>query len=131
MPLKKSQSNLWSTLLNRIFISHAYDESEIKAVLRRLPEHVTPAVFSRQDPNPYDAVSNEIVTEIRSCRGLINLVSARSKKSLWVNFERDYALRSGLKVFAFDAERRMLHEDFSSPVSLCVELVIGKDDVHQ
>jgi hypothetical protein len=72
-------------------------------------------------------VSDHIVPGIRACGALIYLEGGRSEESLWVNFERDYALRSGLRVIAFDPKNGNFREDPGRPVPLRVELLIGED----
>ncbi|MEV4514209.1 TIR domain-containing protein [Dactylosporangium sp. NPDC049525] len=113
-------------LPGRVFISHAYDDAElVRALIASLPERVETVIFPRLDVDPKNAVSNGIVETILSCGGLIYLEGGRSTESRWVNFERDYALRAGLKVFAFKPETNTIRIDRSDPMPLAVQLVVS------
>jgi len=126
------QRRVWPKLPKRVFISHAYKDSGTKdKLLKQLPKRVQPIIFSLQDPDPHEAVSNGIVAAIHSCKALIYLQSELSKESLWVKFERDYALRSGLKVYSYNEKRGSLLQDGGSPTPLRIELVIGEDKDHR
>jgi len=106
-------------LPKRCFISHSYqDKAAIEKLRRILPEDVEPVIFPRLEPDPRQAVSDKIIPEILACRGLIYLTGGFSSTSFWVAFERDYALRSGRKVFSFDPESGSFHRDRSAPIDL-------------
>lgn len=97
-------------------------------LLKKLPSYIKPIVFPRQEPNPQDAVSNGIVSQIYSCGGLIYLDGGHSSNSLWVNFERDYARRVGLKVFEYDSDTDTLAIYNREPAALDVEIVVSKEN---
>lgn len=123
-----AESSEWHSVPRTVFISHSYgDRASKDKLLKSLPKGVIPVVFPREEPDPHSAVSNGIVKELRSCSGLIYLEGGRSQKSVWVNFERDYARRAGLKVFSFEPQSGRLREDKEPAVPLDVELIIGED----
>lgn len=123
------QSEVWRSLPSRVFVSHSYaDEAAKAALLGLLPDGVEPIVFPRVDPNPQDAVSNGILPAILSCGALIYLEGGRSEKSIWVNFERDYAKRAGLDVLRFDPDAQRLDTAPIQPADLKVQLVLGEGD---
>ncbi len=101
------------------FVSHSYDDdAALKKLRKLLPKSVNAVTFPRQEPDPSKPVSSEIIPTILDCTGLIYLEGGSSCKSFWVSFERDYALRSGRKVFAFDPGSGTLRRDTSSPIPL-------------
>src|SRR4051794_15846390 len=55
----------------------------------------------------------------------------QSERSVWVNFERDYARRIGLKVFVYNAETGTLRQDTASPVPLHITVGVDEDDQHR
>ena len=61
-------------------------------------------------------VSDDLVDAILRCDGLIYVQSENTSKSLWVNFEKDFALRNGRPVFRFDPMRLTFRRDRSKPV---------------
>ena len=122
-------SNLWSQLTGRVFISHSYqDKAEVDGLVARLPEGVEPVRFPFEEPDPKRAVSNGIVPKSLSCGNLVHLRGGYSAKSLWVDFERDYARRARLKVFEFDPKTGQLSRDEGAPTELRIELVVGAED---
>ena len=121
--------DLWGTLPNRVFVSHAYaDKQGVRKLVRRLPANVEPVIFPRLDADPKRAVSDGIVPAIVSCPALIYLEGGKSAESPWVNFERDYGLRSGRRVLAFDPVAGTLEEPKATPVPLRVQLFVGEGD---
>jgi hypothetical protein len=81
MRTKKPGGKKWPTLPDRVLISHAYGDSMLKdEFLLHLLEHVDPFLFPRRDPDPHSAVSDGIVTRIRSCGRLIYLESGPSEE---------------------------------------------------
>ncbi|MEO0423278.1 MAG: hypothetical protein AAF184_13125 [Pseudomonadota bacterium] len=119
----------WNSLPQSVFISHAYaDEETVASLVATLNErapHVRPEVFPRQEPDPDAAVSNGIVERILACDGLIYLERGASADSLWVNFERDYARRTGRHVFAYDPGAKGLRLDEGRPVPLNVTVMMS------
>ena len=125
-------TDLWETLPERVFISHAYaDGSRLTALMRTLPENVEAVTFSRLEPDPKRAVSDGIVAAIRSCGALIYLDGGLSEESLWVNFERDFACRTGVRVLAYDPDDRGLWEPAGGTTPLGIEVFVGASDVER
>src|SRR5215469_5477330 len=103
------------------FISHAYgDESALEYLLECLPKHVKPFIFPPISAGPDQMVSNELVSAILSCPGLIYLGEGRSLQSFWVTFERDYALRAGKQVYEFSSRNSTFRRDTELPPKLAV-----------
>jgi hypothetical protein len=104
------------------FISHDDDaQMGIVAQLQQcLPRHVKPYLFPTIKVMPDQRVSDDLVAAILRCLGLIYIISPNSQKSVWVSFERDYALRSNRRVYSFDAQARSISEDQSKPLDLRV-----------
>ncbi len=103
------------------FISHSYKDAHlVQSLAKRLPRHVTPFVFPPIDVPPDQRVSDDLVSAILGCPGLIHIVSENSSSSVWVNFERDFALRSGRQVYSFDGASKKLTPDKSAPLDLAV-----------
>jgi hypothetical protein len=93
----------------RCFISHSYaDSGAVDSLRRMLPRDVEPFIFPPINVSPDQRVSDDLVREILRCDELVYLTSADSASSFWVSFERHFALRAGLKVFAFDPRKRKL-----------------------
>lgn len=116
----------WSGLPASVFISHAYlDVAAKERLLGLIPEHVRSVVWPPRERDPREAVSDGIVEQIRQCEGLIYIDGAYSEDSIWVNFEKDYARRSGRRVFAFDPEEELVREDRASPIPLNARLLIS------
>lgn len=87
----------------KYFISHAYKDAEIRdRMLARLPNDVEPFIFPPITVKPDEFVSNPMIEAILACDGLIFLRGGYSERSFWVAFERDYALRNGKTVVAYD-----------------------------
>jgi hypothetical protein len=105
----------------KCFISHSYRDAEPRAkLLATLPPSVTPFIFPPISVRPDEMVSNKLIQAILDSSGLIYLESGASAESFWVAFERDYALRAGLPVFAFDPASGVLRRDASEPLELFV-----------
>jgi len=113
----------------RCFISHSYQDTAAKnKLLRILPDEVKTIVFPRLEPDPRQAVSNEIIPKILECTGLIYLTGGYSSASFWVAFERDYALRSGRQVFSFDPTSGSFQRDRSAPIDLALTVMFHQSD---
>lgn len=94
------------------FISHAYaDQDALSGLVTGLPDWIEPRIFPPIEVPPEAAVSNSLVSAITACDGLIYLASAASRASFWVNFERRFARRLDMAVYAFDATSRSLARD--------------------
>jgi hypothetical protein len=116
-------------LPKRCFISHSYkDTAALEKLLRSLPGDVEPIIFARAEPEPRQAVSNQIIPKILGCPGLIYLTGGASSKSFWVEFERDYALRSGRDVFAYIPNRDEFHRNRSPPMQLALTVMFHSSD---
>lgn len=113
----------------RCFISHSYKDTAAMRKLRRsMPDDVELVSFPRAEPNPRQAVSNEIIPKILDCPGLVYLTGSASSKSFWVSFERDYALRSGREVFAYNPASGLFRRDHSPPVQLVLTIIFHQSD---
>ena len=95
---------------------------------RSLPDDVEIVIFPRLEPEPKQAVSNEIIPKILDCPGLIYLTGGASKKSFWVSFERDYALRSSRQVFAYSPDSGSFRQDHSDPIQLALTVMYHMND---
>jgi hypothetical protein len=116
-------------LPKRCFISHSYkDTAAMKKLRRSLPDDVELVTFPRAEPNPRQAVSNEIIPKILDCPGLVYLTGGASSKSFWVSFERDYALRSGRDVFAYNPTNGSFRRDHSPPIRLALTVMFHQSD---
>lgn len=105
----------------KCFVSHSYKDETARAhLLDALPALVEPFIFPAIDASPDQMVSNELVSSILSCPGLIYLEGGASAASFWVAFERDYALRAGKRVYAFNPSTRTLRRDTAEPMDLAV-----------
>ena len=114
-------STIVRDLAGRFFISHSYKDKRVVSLLRsRLPKGAKPVVFSPIRVTPDGMVSADLIKRILGCSGLIYLRGGNSEKSFWVAFERDYALRAGLSVFAFDSESGEITADRSRPLKIQV-----------
>jgi len=101
----------------KCFISHAYADAAARdALIERLPSGVTPFVFPSITVKPEEFVSDPLIDAVINCDGLIYLRGGASDRSFWVALERDYALRAGKKVFAFDMATGELTRDTGSPL---------------
>ena len=122
-------NTLWQQLSGRCFISHAYADSEsVENLVEMLPAEAEPVIFERVRPDPLNAVSDGIVSTIMDCDFLVYLERGESARSFWVAFERDFALRSGRGVFAFDPGTGSLRKDESEPLSLNVSAFYHEND---
>ena len=107
------------TLPAKCFISHAYADAAARdAFIERLPAGVAPFVFPPITVKPDEFVSDPLINAVLDCDGLIYLRGGASDHSFWVALERDYALRAGKQVFAFDMATRKLTKDTGSPLDL-------------
>lgn len=108
----------------RVFVSHAYrDKNELRALQTTLPKATQLVVFEQLPPNPGAPVSTEIIEAMRRCKGLVYLGGGASQRSRWVEFEKDYAARLGLPVFAF--ARGRLTRVAVEPVALNVVMTVS------
>ena len=105
------------SLPRKCFISHAYEDASLghlDALKAALPWHVEPVIFPPIKVAPDARVSDDLTRAILDCSGLIVVKGPHSQHSVWVNFERDFAMRAGRKVFNFDPGTRRFSVD-SSP----------------
>lgn len=106
-------------LPRRVFISHSYkDAKERERLLTLLPKHVEPFIFPPIVVPPEQMISDDLIEAMLACDGLIYLTGGHSAESFWVAFERDYALRAGKNVFAYEPDTRSLRRDESAPLHL-------------
>lgn len=120
---------LWNRVQSPCFVSHSYRDSDVVERLRQLaPEGVELKLFSRVEPDPSKAVSDSVIPEIRNGKSLIYLEGGASASSFWVSFERDYAHRANLDVFAFDPINEALSVDDSAPIDLSINTLSHPDD---
>ncbi len=120
-------------LPSRCFVSHSYKDEEaiqsLTALLRSDARHVKLDIFKWRKPDVRHAVSNRIVPRILRCDGLIFLDGGASSESHWVDFERDYGLRAGKPVFAFDTEMEELSRYDDDPLDLSVQVVVSEKSI--
>jgi TIR domain len=91
------------SLPRKCFVSHSYKDAEIcKRLLAKLPEDIEPFHFPPITVRPEELVSNDLISAILNCDGLIYLDGGNSARSFWATFERDYAIRTGKLVFTAD-----------------------------
>src|SRR5215510_5881667 len=92
-----------SVLPPKCFVSHSYrDRVSRKRLLKNLPPKVKPYLFPPIDVAPDDMVSNSLIEAILDQDGRIYVEGGFSDQSFWVAVERDYALRAGKTVYAFN-----------------------------
>jgi hypothetical protein len=119
-------------LPEKCFISHAYADAAARdRLIELLPGGVTPLVFPPITVGPQEFVSDPLIEAVLACDGLIYLRGGASDRSFWVAVERDYALRSGKKVFAFDTTSLELTEDTSAPLDLAAFASYHRDDAQR
>jgi hypothetical protein len=103
----------------KCFISHAYADAAARdELIERLPSGVAPFVFPPIRVKPEEFVSDPLIDAVINCEGLIYLRGGASDRSFWVALERDYAIRAGKQVFAFDTATGKLTRDTGSPLDL-------------
>ena len=126
-------SSDWQEIQGPCFLSHSYDDEDaVSQVADRLrAQSIEPVIFNLADANPANPVSNDIVPTILSCESQIYLQGGHSANSFWVRFERDYALRSGLAVFAYEPHSESLEADKGSPMDLNIRTYAHQDDQEQ
>jgi hypothetical protein len=119
-------------LPTKVFISHSYkDAATCERLLALLPKSVEPFIFPPITVLPEQMVSNALITAILEHDGLIYLQGGASKQSFWVAFERDYALRSGKRVFGFDPQHESLELDRDSPLDLPIFAYYSRQDAQR
>lgn len=105
----------------KYFISHSYKDADIRdEFLKLLPPETTPYIFPPISVSPLEFVSSTLIGAILACDGLIYLNEGFSGRSFWVAFERDYALRSGKKVFSYTPSTQSLVEHTAPPLDLAI-----------
>lgn len=97
-------------------------------LLALLPPNVEPFIFPPIVVAPEEMISDKLLGAVRECDGLIYLKDGASEQSFWVALERDYALRQGKPVFAFDAVSNALIRDTSAPISPMVYMSYSNRD---
>jgi nucleoside 2-deoxyribosyltransferase len=96
----------------RCFISHSYKDLQARQrLLDSLPSTVQPVIFPPIEALSEKILRYELIRALEQCDGLIYLEGGYSDTSIWVAFERDYALRAGKPVFAFDTLSGQLRSD--------------------
>ncbi len=86
--------------------------------IERLPKGVMPFVFPPITVRPEEFVSDPFIDSVLANDGLIYLRGGTSDRPFSVALERDYALRAGKKVFAFDSTTCELTRDMGGPLDL-------------
>lgn len=120
------------TLPAKCFISHAYADAAARdALIERLPTGVMPFVFPPITVRPEEFVSDPLIDAVLANDGLIYLRGGASDRSFWVALERDYALRAGKKVFAFDSTACKLTRDMGGPLDLAAFASYHRRDADQ
>jgi len=108
-------------LPKKYFISHSYkDAGACQRLFEQLQRDSEPFVFPPITVPPEQMISDRLLDAIHACDGLIYIQGGASAESFWVALERDYALRVGKPVFAFDPLTGVLSRDLSSAMELRV-----------
>jgi hypothetical protein len=116
----------------KCFVSHSYQDAKYIADLSPYIQADTNLFkFPRIDVSRKEMVSNAFLKEIRFSTSLVYLDSPNSSNSPWVILERDYALRSGIKVFRFHPLSGKLYRDTSKPLHLPVFPSYTREDQEQ
>ena len=116
-------------LPRKCFISHAYaDKEACERLVNNLPAHIKPIIFPPIKVKPNQFVSNKLIKALRKCGGLIYLSGGASDLSFWVAFERDYALRTGKKVFSADIQYLKIQEDVGPALDLAAYASYSRKD---
>lgn len=114
-------------LPDRCFVSHSYgDEASIRRLRQAKPQNVELDLFPREDPDASRPISDDIIPRILAGDGLIYLIGGESERSDWVLFERDFALRAGKPVFAFDPDEAKFFPEDDLPLDLRVQLLVSE-----
>ena len=115
------------------FVSHAYgDNFSLQRLLETpLPNAARPFVFPPITVRADQRVSDDLMTAIRHSDALVYIATPASLASFWVAFERNYALRLGKPVYAFDPASRSLGIDVAQaqtpPLSINWNMAIRQD----
>lgn len=116
-------------LPKKVFISHSYQDSNARErLLAMLPKSIEPYIFPPIKLPPEQMISDKLLDAIRACDGLIYLQGGASAQSFWVALERDYALRQGKPVFAFNMATHILSRDTSPALMLNVFISASQRD---
>ncbi len=120
----------WESVTGRCFLSHSFDDKdEVEMIAARLEQAgAQTKIFELEEPNPDTPVSNKIIPTILDCDNLVYLLGGESSKSFWVRFEKDFALRSGLNVYAADAATDRLYKVEEKPLRLRIRTVYHRSD---
>jgi hypothetical protein len=109
------------SLPRKCFVSHSYKDAETcERLLAKLPENVEPLLFPPIMVHPEELVSNDLISAILNCDGLIYLDGGNSARSFWVAFERDNAIRTGKLVFAANPDTLTVRPHTSAALDLPV-----------
>lgn len=113
----------------KCFISHSYkDERDLDLLRECLPKGAEPIIFPPISVSPEEMVSNNLIETIKDCDTLLYLRGGHSTQSGWVTLERDYALRNGLDVYSFEAEKVRIERDVSEPIDLPIFASYSRKD---
>lgn len=105
----------------KYFISHSYKDVQVRDnIIKKLPSGMEPFIFPPINAKPDEFVNSHLIEAILSCDGLIYLRGGHSEKSFWVAFERDYALRIGMPVYAADPNTLKIELDKSQSLDLAI-----------
>lgn len=116
----------------KYFISHSYGDAPVRdRLINHLPPGMVPFVFPPISVRPEEFVSNHLIEAILACDGLIHLQGGNSATSFWVAFERDFALRMGVPVFAAAPGTLVIRRDWSEPLDLVLYISYAREDAKQ
>ena len=108
-------------LPKKCFISHSYkDKDAVQPLRRHLPKGIKSVIFRPIRVTSNEMVTSKLIEHILGCGGLIYFRGGKTENSFWVAFERDYALRAGLRVFVFDSSSGEITPDESKPIKIRV-----------
>lgn len=111
------------------FISHAYKDAEIRdQMIDKLPQGVESYIFPEIGPPPNELVSERMLAAVADHDGLIYLKRNKSALSAWVALERDYAIRIGKPVFAYDPKTERFEKHDGGPLDLQVYFSMAIED---
>ncbi len=124
--------NAPESLKGNCFVSFTYRNlSGLEALLSSLPTRAHPILFQRPRLGHDTLVSNGIVPTIQRCDALAYVKNTQDGDyglSFWQKFERDYALRTSIPVFGFDADSSEFSLDSSTPLDPFVIVMCPEED---
>jgi len=97
-------------------------------MIKRLPLGVEPFIFAPIQVEAHQFVSDKLIEGILGCDGVICMRGGYSKKSFWVAFEKDYALRAGKPVYNYSPTWGSFSSDTTKPLKLSIYTVNSPQD---